>query len=97
MDDDKLSTAANSETVEEDRIVEVKPEEIKPVEWNLRTLDAKVAARVGCNLQSTEHSIGRPNVFKPTNHSINYCIEMNFWRCLRMAWTGTKLRYLCSI
>ena len=35
MDDDKLSSAANSDTPakEEDKIVEVKSEEIKPAEW----------------------------------------------------------------
>ena len=35
MDDDKLSSAANSVTPaeEEDKIVEVKSEEIKPAEW----------------------------------------------------------------
>ena len=33
MEDDKLSSAANSEAgIEEDRIVEVKPEEIKSAE-----------------------------------------------------------------
>ena len=33
MEDDKLSSAANSDAgIEEDRIVEVKPEEIKPAE-----------------------------------------------------------------
>jgi len=38
MEDDKLSSAANSVTPaeEEDKIVEVKSEEIKPAEWKFK-------------------------------------------------------------